>query len=120
MASVPMPDFGSWKKRISNNAAAALLLFTLLHVACFTALAGFAGSWLVTYLGIAILVGLVIPALSRFEARWHGGALDGLSEHEIAERFRIERLRLWAAAVALPFLWSGLFLGAYLVARLAG
>lgn len=117
MASVPMPQHGSWKKRISNNAAGALLLFTLLHVTCFTALAAFAGSSLVSYLGIAIMIGLVIPALARFEARWHGETLQGLSDGELALRFRTERRRLWIAAVAAPFLWSALFLGAYFLAR---
>ena len=113
MASVPMPEFGTWKKRISNNAAGALLLFTLLHVACFTALAGYVQSSLVSYLGIAIVVGLVIPAAARVEARWHGDALRGLDETQLAARFRVERARLWGAALILPFIWSGLFLGVF-------
>ncbi|MCJ8156845.1 hypothetical protein [Sphingomonas sp. LaA6.9] len=114
MASVPMPEFGTWQKRISNNAAGALLLFTLLHVTCFTALAGYSRSSLVSYLGITILVGLVIPALGRVEGRWHGEALRGLTEADLNARFRTERVRLWGAAIALPFVWSGLFLGALL------
>lgn len=113
MASMLVPDRDGWKKRISNNAAAALLLFTLLHIGCFVAISGYIGSSLVSFLGIAILVGLVIPALARFEARWHGDALAGLSETEIATRFRAERMRLWIAAAFVPFLWSGVFLGLY-------
>ncbi|RJF90503.1 hypothetical protein D3876_09705 [Sphingomonas cavernae] len=116
-----MPEYGTWKKRISNNAAGALLLFTMLHVTCFTALAGYARSSLVSYLGIAILMGLVIPALARIEARWHGDALRGLTDAELSVRFRVERARLWGAAIALPFVWSGLFLGAFLIfTRLTG
>lgn len=91
------------------------MLFTLLHITCFSALAGYARSSLVSYLGIAILVGLVIPALGRVEARWHGAALRGLSDAELATRFRAERMRLWGTAIVLPFLWSGLFLGALLI-----
>lgn len=115
MASAPIPDHGNWKKRISNNAAAALLLFTLLHIACFVALSGVIGSGIAHFLGIAILVGLVIPALARFEARWHGDALAGLTDAELAVRFRTERVWLWLAAVIAPFLWSGVFLGLWVV-----
>lgn len=113
MASVPVSDQAYWRKRISNNAAAALLVFTCLHIACFSALSGFVGSGAVNLLGIAILVGVAIPALARFEARWDDDEMRDVPDAVLANRFRAERLRLWIAALTVPFLWAGLFLGAY-------
>jgi len=113
MASVPASDQGYWRKRVSNNAAAALLVFTCLHITCFTALSGFVGSGAINLLGIAILVGIAIPAMAGFEARWEDDKVGDLTEAALAARFRAARLRLWIAALLVPFLWAGVFLGLY-------
>lgn len=109
-------DQDRWRRRISNNAAAALLVFTLLHIICFMAVSGFTGARWVNLLGIAIMVMLVIPAISKIEARWEDLTRQPLGPAEISTHFRRERLRLWIAAILLPFLWSGIFLGLHMLA----
>ena len=114
-------DHDRWKRRISNHAAAALLVFTLLHIVCVAAASGYTGARWVKYLGIALLILVVIPAISRIEARWEALTRQPLGPAEIVTHFRRERRRLWLAAITVPFLWTGLFLALYaIVARLAG
>ena len=72
-------------------------------------------------IGIALLVLVVIPAISKIEARWEALTRQPLGPAEIVTHFRRERRRLWLAAVTMPFVWTGLFLGIYMgVTRLAG
>lgn len=111
MAAVLTDDQDRWKRRISNNAAAALLVFTSLHIICFMAVAGYTGWRWINLLGIAIMIMLVIPAISKIEARWEALTREPLGPAEISTHFRRERLRLWVAAIFLPFLGSAVFLG---------
>jgi len=121
MTAVRAEDHDRWKRRISNHAAAALLVFTLLHIVCVTAASGYTGARWVSFLGIALLVLVVIPAISKIEARWEALTRQPLGPAEIVTHFRRERRRLWLAAVTMPFVWTGLFLGIYMgVTRLAG
>ncbi|MBB5686104.1 hypothetical protein [Sphingobium boeckii] len=116
MAAVLTDDQDRWKRRISNNAAAALLVFTLLHILCFVAVSGYTGWRWINLLGIAILVGFAIPAISKIEARWEALTREPLGPAEISTHFRRERMRLWIAAILLPFLGSAVFLGAHALA----
>jgi len=113
MTAVRAEDQDRWKRRISTHAAAALLVFTLLHIACFMAAAGHLHAGWVRFLGIAILVGVVIPLMSKIEARWEALTRQALGPAEIASHFRRERRRLWLAAIVMPFVWTGLLLAGF-------
>ena len=110
-------DQDRWRRRISNNAAAALLVFTLLHIICFMAVSGYTGWRWVNLLGIGIMVGFAIPAISRIEARWENLTRQPLGPAEIVMHFHRERLRLWVAAICLPFLGAAAVLGLYALTR---
>lgn len=99
MASRPF-DRDVWKKRVSSNAAGALVLFALLHILCLAAAPGDLGAMRMIALALPVIA--AIPAAARFEAHWH--ALPQ------SPRFRRAAGLLWATAVVAPFLWTGFIL----------
>jgi hypothetical protein len=99
MASRPF-DRDVWKKRVSSNAAGALVLFALLHILCSAAAPGDPGPLRMIALVLPVIA--AIPTAARFEAHWHG-----LPD---APKFRRAAGLLWAAAAVVPFLWTGLYL----------
>lgn len=101
MASCAIILNENWKKKISLNLAAALLVFTLLQIACFGALAERFQSPAVSLVGLVIVGGIVVPALGRLESRLHAAA-ETLSDAEMAARFGFWRTMLWIGALALP------------------
>jgi hypothetical protein len=98
MASSPIAQAG-WKKRVSANAAGALLLFTLLHLLCFAAASQGAGP--VRLIGLLLPVAMAVLLAARFEAHWYGRGDAG---------FLRAAACLWIGAACLPFLWSGAYL----------
>ncbi|MCB2089757.1 MAG: hypothetical protein R3E18_13465 [Sphingomonadaceae bacterium] len=105
-----------WRRRMSDNVAWALLIYTALQIfVTVGALKGGASS-LLPYFALVVLVGAIIPACRWFEKRW-----QFLSEEEAANpawqaAFRRDQMGLWLLAIGLPFLLTGLFKGiAYLM-----
>ena len=99
MASQPF-DEQIWKKRVSVNAAGALVLFALLHILCFAAASPGAG--VMRLMGLALPVIAAVPLAGRFEAHWH--------RTRDVRRFRRAAGLAWAGAAIVPFLWSGAWL----------
>lgn len=98
-----------WRKRMSDNTAYALLVYTALQIfVTMGALEGNSGS-LLPYFALIILVAGIIPACRRFEKRW--GRLSETQAHDpqFAAWFRRDQILLWALAIGLPFLITGIF-----------
>ncbi len=98
-----------WRKKMSDHVAYALLVYTALQIFVTMAeLHGKAGSAL-PYFALILLVAGIIPACRWFERRWAG--LDDAAAHDPARRPQFIRdcLLLWALAIGLPFLVTGLF-----------
>ena len=97
------------RKAISDHVAYALLVYTGLQIfVTMTALKTGHGS-ILPYFALVVLVAAIIPGCRMFEQRW-----NGLSDAEAAsplldKRFKRDRLVLWAAAIGLPFVVTGLF-----------
>lgn len=116
MATRPDPHGGYWTRKITNNAASALLVYAALQIVATNAVGMSGGGSLAGFIGIAILVGLVIPAVRWLERRWRHQEAD--LPPRMAERlFQRDRRLLWAAALLLPFAWTALYV---LIQRLAG
>ncbi|MGE3690343.1 MAG: hypothetical protein AB7F98_03060 [Novosphingobium sp.] len=106
---------GDWRRRMSDNIAYALLVYTALQIfVTMNALKAQGGS-LLPYLALIILVVAIIPACRRFERRWNVLTDEQAHDAAFAPHFRRDRTMLWALAIGLPFLLTGLFKGlAYL------
>ncbi|HMO69781.1 MAG TPA: hypothetical protein PKD92_00660 [Novosphingobium sp.] len=100
-----------WRRRMSDHIAYALLVYTGLQIfVTVGALKGEGGS-LLPYFALVILVVAIIPACRRFERRWNRLSDAEAADPAFAPRFRHDRLLVWAMAVGLPFLITGLLRG---------
>ena len=99
-----------WRRRMSDNIAYALLVYTGLQIfVTLSALHG-NGTALLPYLALIVLVVGIIPACRIFERRWSRLTAEQAADTGLAGRFRRDRLLLWALATGLPFAITGLFL----------
>lgn len=99
-----------WRKRMSDNIAYALLVYTGLQIFVTMGALHAQGGSLLPYFALVVLVAAIIPACRRFEKRW-----DRLSDEQAAnpgleQHYRHDRLWLWVIALGLPFGLSGLFM----------
>lgn len=93
-----------WNKRMSDHIAAALLIYTGLHIfVTMQALNNHSGS-ILPYFGLVFLVGAVIPACRLFEKRWERLVASGAPDGELKDLFRRDLMILWGAALSLPFI----------------
>jgi hypothetical protein len=101
---------------MSNHIAYALLVYTGLQI-FFTmgAIKGTTGS-ILPYFALVVLVAAVIPGCRLLEKRWE--AIDDAQIDDPAHQgaFRRDCVLVWAAAIVLPLLITGLFMGVSLVA----
>lgn len=99
-----------WRKRMSDQIAYALLVYTALQIfVTMGALRGEAHS-LLPYLALIVLVAAIIPSCRRFEQRWN--RLSEAQSHDpaLSPLYRRDLAALWALAIGLPFALTGVFL----------
>ena len=106
-----------WRKRMSDNIAYALLVYTALQIfVTMGALEGKGGS-LLPYFALIILVAAIIPACRRFEKRWNRLDDAQAADPAFAAFYRRDRLWLWVMAIGLPFAVTALFKALAMIAR---
>ena len=99
MTGTATPD---WRKRMSNQVAWALLVYTALQIfLTMGALEGRRAS-LLPYFALVALVGAIIPLCRGCDRRWQG--LDERAAHAPAMQgaYRRDCQVLWALAIGLP------------------
>lgn len=100
-----------WRKRMSDNIAYALLVYTGLQIfVTMGALHGKGGSML-PYFAFVILVAAIIPACRRFEKRWNRLSDVQAADPQFGRHYRRDQAWLWGLALGLPFMVAGLFMG---------
>ena len=106
-----------WRKRMSDNIAYALLVYTALQIfVTMGALEGKGGS-LLPYFALVILVAAIVPACRRFEKRWNRLDDTQAVDPAFAAFYRRDRMWLWLMAIGLPFAVTGLFKALAMIAR---
>lgn len=95
----------SWRRRMSNNLAAALVTFAGLQIFVISAVVAIGATTLLYHIGIAILIAAVIPAARNLDRRWEALSQSDLSNQGLAVRFRMDQLKLWTATLLLPLGW---------------
>jgi len=97
-----------WTKRMSDHVAAALLVYTGLHIfVTMQVLNGHHGS-ILPYFGLVFLVAAIIPACRLFEKRWERLAASSESDDELGQQFSRDLVALWLSALGLPLLVTAL------------
>jgi len=100
-----------WRRRMSDNIAYALLVYTGLQIFVTMGALKAEGGSLLPYLALVILVGAIIPACRRFERRWNRLSDVQAADPAMSGYFRRDRIALWLLAIGLPFVITGLFKG---------
>ena len=106
-----------WRKRMSDNIAYALLVYTALQIFVTMGMLERKGGSLLPYFALIILVAAIIPACRRFEKRWNRLSDAQSADPQFASYYRRDQMWLWGLALGMPFVVSGLFFG---MARLLG
>lgn len=100
-----------WRRRMSDNIAYALLVYTGLQIFVTVHALKDKGVSLLPYLALIILVGAIIPACRRFESRWNQLSDSEAADPALSGLFARDRLALWLLAIGLPFALTALFKG---------
>ena len=98
-----------WRKRMSDNIAYALLVYTVLQIFVTMSMLERKGGSLLPYFALIILVAAIIPACRRFEKRWNRLSDAQSADPQFASYYRRDQMWLWGLAIGLPFAVSGLF-----------
>lgn len=98
-----------WRKRMSDNIAYALLVYTALQIFMTMGAIHARGSSLLPYFALVVLVAAIIPACRLFERRWNRLSDAQAQDPEFARYYRRDQLWLWAMAIGLPIVVTGMF-----------
>ena len=106
-ASAPI----DWRRRMSDNIAYALLVYTALQIFVTMGMLERKGGSLLPYFALIILVAAIIPACRRFEKRWNRLSEVQAADPQFSTYYRRDQMWLWSLAIGMPFVVSGLFFG---------
>lgn len=98
-----------WRRRMSDNIAYALLVYTGLQIFVTMGALKSEGTSLLPYLALVVLVGAIIPACRRFERRWNRLNEEQAHDPAMSGFYRRDQAMLWLLAIGLPFALTGLF-----------
>ena len=99
-----------WDKKMSNNSAVALLVYTMLQIFVVLKFIETKGMSIAPYFGLVLLVGVIIPVCRKYEKRWRNVDSFGLTGHSLAARFRKDQIALWTLTLGIPLFFIGVIL----------
>ena len=105
-----------WRKRMSDNVAYALLVYTGVQIGVTMSMLKGSQAGILPYFALVLLVAAIIPACRLFEARWTDLSDDDAADPALAGTFARERAGLWLAALGLPFIIAALMRGVQIIA----
>jgi len=98
-----------WRKRMSDNIAYALLVYTGLQIFVTVHALKQGSTSMLPYLALIVLVAAIIPACRAFERRWLNISDEAAADPALKPAYRRDQIALWALAILLPLLLTGLF-----------
>ena len=98
-----------WRKRMSDNIAYALLVYTGLQIFVTVQAIKLEGMSILPYLALVELVALIIPACRAFERRWLAISDQDAADPALKPAYRRDQLLLWSLAILLPLVLTGVF-----------
>ena len=105
-----------WRRKISDHVAYALLGYTALQIVVTMGALENDGESILPYFALVLLVAAIIPGARMFEQRWEKLTDDEAADPALAPEFKRDRLKIWAVAIALPFIVTGVIKGVELFA----
>lgn len=108
-SQVAKPVSIDWRKKMSNNVAYGLLVYTALQIfVTMHELQDKSASILPVFV-LVILVAAIIPMFRHFERRWEYLTDDQARDAAYAPAFKRDQIKVWVLAALLPFLITGGF-----------
>ena len=104
-----------WRKRMSDHVAWALLVYTAMQIFMTVKALSAGMSSILPYIALVILVAAIIPACRWFEKRWTVMSDEEAVDPGFAGAFRRDALMLWAMAIGLPVVLTGLAMAIFAV-----
>lgn len=98
-----------WRKRMSDNIAYALLVYTGLQIFVTVHALKTGSTSLLPYLALVVLVAAIIPACRAFESRWLVISDEAAADPGYKSIYRRDQIFLWLMAIGLPLFLTGLF-----------
>jgi hypothetical protein len=99
-----------WRKRMSDNIAYALLVYTGLQIFVTMGALKAEQATVLPYLALVVLVAAIIPACRRFENRWNRLSDAQAADPLLVRYYRRDQVLLWILAIGLPFVITGTFM----------
>ena len=103
------PRTVDWRKSMSDHVAYALLIYTGLQIFVTVQALKEGFSSILPYIALVVLVAGIIPACRWFERRWMNLSDSQASDPAYRSAFRRDIALLWALAITLPLVLTGLF-----------
>lgn len=100
-----------WRKRMSDNVAYALLVYTAVQIGVTMAMLKGSNGSILPYFALVLLIAAIIPAARLFEGRWTEMPDDAACDPALSGIFARERLGLWLCALGIPFALAAFFRG---------
>lgn len=101
----------SYSKRMSDHVAFALVVYTLMLIFLVTPAMENEGTSIFPYFMLVIFVALVIPPCRGLERRWQAIQAQDSGDGAFDPQFRIDRAKLWIAAIGIPAAIAVIFRG---------
>lgn len=98
-----------WRKRMSDHIAYGLLVYTGLQIFVTMGALKTGGESILPYFALVVLVAAIIPGCRLFEKRWEQLNDEQAGDAAFAAEYKRDRTIVWAGAIGLPFLMTGLF-----------
>ena len=102
-------EIGDWRRRMSNNIAYALLVYTALQIFMTVGSLHAEGGSLLPYVVLVILVGAIIPACRTIDKRWNRLSEAQAHDPALAGVYARDRKLVWMLAIGLPVAITVLF-----------
>ncbi|HMO75105.1 MAG TPA: hypothetical protein PKD99_10185 [Sphingopyxis sp.] len=102
-----VPPARSLGRRMTWHAATALLVFAALQIWLVSSAIAAGAPTALIFVALALLLALAVPVARITERHWYHLSRQALASWGLHARFRRDLVRLWGAALVLPFLWVG-------------
>lgn len=97
----------TYTKRISDNIAYALIVYTMMLIFLVAGAIKTSGMSVMPYILLMLFVAFVIPMARKLEKKWEMLDQSELSESSLKRRYNIDRTKLWIGTLVFPLLLMG-------------
>ncbi len=97
----------SYTKRISDNIAYALIVYTMMLIFLVAGAIKTSGTSVMPYIMLMLFVAVVIPLARKLEKKWEMLDQSELSDSSLNRRYNIDRVKLWIGTLVFPLFLMG-------------